>query len=90
MKNPSKEYIFLFNCLSCAIDDMRSLQAWLTIMNSRAKKLYFSEDKNTEIDAIDLMFAVGRNLEIQLQLFQRLFIEAQQKAEDMYLDEPGE
>ena len=83
MNGPSKEYLFLFNAMVYAAEDMRALQSWVASKHSRAKRAH----QSGQVDkAIKIMYGALRDLETRLQQFQLMFIQAQQRAEEIYLD----
>lgn len=79
----TKEYLFLFNTVVRAADDLRDLQAWVSTMCDYANVYRFA---GAAEDAAESMYGTLRKLETHLQQFQLMFIEAQQKAEEIYLD----
>lgn len=84
MKGLSREYLFLFNAMVCAAEDMGNLQVWVSLMHDRAKRAH----RTGEVDnATEIMYGTLRNLEMRLQEFQLMFIQAQQRAEEIYLEE---
>ena len=70
----NKEYLFLFGFLSEAIEDIRNLQIWVSLVRNRART------KGPEFS--DAAFL---EIESRLQGFQKTFIKAQQVAEELYL-----
>ncbi len=74
-----KEYLLLFNAMTCLLEDIQALQLWVMGAGSRATDL--ADEETGPMQA-----AFFRQLLSRLQALQLAIVEAQQQAEEIYLE----
>lgn len=87
MKEPSKEYLFLFNLMSCAAEDMQDLQDMCENTHTRATELILEANKRSTVQGVLLMEQTLSILADRCRAFKIMFETAQRKAEEIFLSE---
>ena len=83
--NPTKEYTFLFNAISCLIEDIGSLQFLLMIQECAAKYMRSYGSYEDLEESTDLLLNAANELIVCFQEMQVTLMKAQQQAEEIYL-----
>ena len=81
----SKEYILLFNALSCLKDDLCDVQVFLMRAGCRIDQLCCTGKEEDLDKVLSLTFYAGETVITRLQELQQLIMMAQQNAEDYYI-----